>query len=32
MQDYIEELLDAPLYVMDDDLDLDEYLDECADL
>lgn len=32
MQDYIEELLDAPLYVLDDESDLDDYLDECADL
>lgn len=32
MQDYIEELLDAPLYLLDDEQDLDDYLDECADL
>ena len=32
MQDYVEELLDNPLYVLDCEQDIDDFLDECADL
>lgn len=32
MQDYLEDLLDQPLLVGSTDSDMDDWLDECADV